>query len=327
MLQRAFDRAPIACHIYVTDQCNLDCHYCTEYDNAVPHPSLEDLKRRIRKARDLGCLRVGLQGGEPLLHPDIVEVVRYCKEVGLWTSLSTNGFRLTPELVRGLEAARLDALQVSVDRMTPIPSTRKALRTVLPKLEHLRGSSIPVHLSGVLFGETLSESREVLDYGLSRGIPTHTRLAHAGPDGGMRVAAGQREALASFLDAMADRKRRGERVHTTAHILDYQKSLLNGEGADWTCLAGYKYFFVSAKGEFWLCSMNRRPAVDFMSVTPELLRGYFHKKACQEGCGVYCIVETSMFCNRPFRFLWREGRDLLRRNASRIWDRPSKSSS
>ncbi|OGG54083.1 MAG: hypothetical protein A3F84_17590 [Candidatus Handelsmanbacteria bacterium RIFCSPLOWO2_12_FULL_64_10] len=319
MLKRAFDREPIACHLYVTDQCNLDCHYCTEYDNSVPHPSLKDLKRWIRKIKDLGCIRVGLQGGEPLLHPDIVEVVRYCKDLRLRTSLSTNGFKLTPELIQALEEAGLDALQVSVDRMTPVPSTRKALKTLIPKLEHLRRSRIPYHISGVLFSETLAESRQVLEYGFSKGISTHARLVHAGPDGGMRVGAGEKAALASFVDSMIEAKRGGKRVHTTGPILDYQKALLNGGGVDWTCVAGYKYFFVSAKGEFWLCSTNRRPALDIMSVTPDLLRSYFHKKACQAGCGVYCIVETSMFCNHPVRFLLHEGRDRLRQGMARLW--------
>ena len=325
MLSRTFDQSPIACHLYVTDQCNLDCHYCTEYDNSVPHPSLSDLKKWIRKIKALGCIRVGLQGGEPLLHPDIVEIVRYCKTLGLRTSMSTNGFRLTPELVRGLEDAGLDALQVSVDRMTAIPSTRKALKTVIPKLEYLKDSKIPYHLSGVLFKETLAESRQVLDYGFENGISTHARLVHAGPDGGMHVGAGEKAALTSFIDSMAEAKRQGKQVRTTGPILDYQKALLNGGGVDWTCVAGYKYFFVSAKGEFWLCSMNRSPALDIMSVTPDLLRGYFHKKACQEGCGVYCIVETSMFFNHPFRFVLREARDRLQQSASRLWHRLSKS--
>jgi hypothetical protein len=33
----------------VTDRCNLDCAYCTEYDNSWPHPSLDDLKKWIRE--------------------------------------------------------------------------------------------------------------------------------------------------------------------------------------------------------------------------------------------------------------------------------------
>src|SRR5689334_8295515 len=34
---RLVDQRPIQCSLYVTDRCNLDCAYCTEYDNSVPH--------------------------------------------------------------------------------------------------------------------------------------------------------------------------------------------------------------------------------------------------------------------------------------------------
>src|SRR5438067_5900757 len=98
--KRLVDRRPLQCSLYVTDQCNLDCSYCTEYDNSVPHPSLTDLKAWLRKIKELGCIRIGLQGGEPLLHPDIVSIVRYCKALDFNTSMSTNGFMLTPRLIQ-----------------------------------------------------------------------------------------------------------------------------------------------------------------------------------------------------------------------------------
>lgn len=313
MAKRMVDQAPIACHLYVTDQCNLDCHYCTEYDNSVPHPSLDDLKRWIKKIKELGCLRIGLQGGEPLLHPDIVDIVAYCKSLDLRTSMSTNGFKLTAALVKEFEKAGLDALQVSVDRMTPIRATRKALKTIIPKLEHLKNTTIPYHISGVLFSETIDEAREVIDYGTSRGISTHTRLVHADPSGDMLVTSGQKAVLGSFLDEMAEDKLQGKEIRTTRAIFDYQKSVLFNEPYDWTCLAGYKYFFVSSQGKFWLCSMNRTPGTDIMSVTPDMLKAYNHKKSCQDGCGVYCIVETSIFCNHPVRTLAQEGLDRLKK--------------
>src|SRR5204863_7257316 len=100
--KRLFDSKPLQCSLYVTDQCNLDCAYCTEYDNSQPHPSLDDLQRWLRKIHKLGVVRVALVGGEPLMHPEIVEVVRYAHELGLATSLTTNGFLLTEPLVRRL---------------------------------------------------------------------------------------------------------------------------------------------------------------------------------------------------------------------------------
>ena len=43
--RRVFDTKPWAAHLYVTEQCNLDCHYCNEYDNSIPNPNVADLKK------------------------------------------------------------------------------------------------------------------------------------------------------------------------------------------------------------------------------------------------------------------------------------------
>ena len=318
MIKREFDTKPIACHLYVTDQCNLDCFYCTEYDNRVPHPSLEDLKKWIRKIKELGCIRIGLQGGEPLLHPDIVRIVQYCKALDLSPSMATNGFMLTPTLIQDLENAGLDSMQISVDRMTPIPSTRKSLKTIIPKLEALKKSKLPFSISGVLFKETLIEARQMLDYGLSHGIPTHFRLVHAEPNGHFGVDPGEKDALKSLINFQMQEKKKGRKVHTSWHILKYQNALLDGRNVDWTCIAGYKYFFVSSQGKFWLCSSNRQPNIDIMDVTSELLKSYFHKKECQEGCGVYCIISESLANNNPVKFGISEAWDHLQAKSTRL---------
>jgi molybdenum cofactor biosynthesis enzyme MoaA len=96
MIKREFDTKPIACHLYVTDQCNLDCAYCAEYDNSVPHPSLADLQAWLRQIKALGCIRIGLQGGEPLLHPDIVTIIRSCKALAFHTSMAPTGLCSRP---------------------------------------------------------------------------------------------------------------------------------------------------------------------------------------------------------------------------------------
>src|SRR5207302_8863526 len=92
--------------------------------------------------------------------------------------------------------------------------------------------------------------------GLSRGIPTEVRLVHADPLHRFRVNRGPREELESFIDSMIERKRRGEKIHTSEAIHNYQRSLLRGEQVECTCMDGYKLFFGSAQGKFWSCSME-----------------------------------------------------------------------
>ncbi len=321
MIKREVDDKPIAAQIYVTDQCNLDCHYCTEYDNSVPHPSLEDLKKWISKIRELGCIRIGLQGGEPLMHPDIVDIVRFCKTLDLKTSMSTNGFKLSEKLIEGLEDAGLDSLQVSVDRMTPIPSTRKSLHSVIPKIELLKKSKLRFNITGVLFKDSLGEAKDVLEYGFAEDIPTHARLLHSGLNGTYDVEPGEKAALEEMIDFQASAKMKGKKVHTTASLFEYQRSLLTGKELDWTCVAGYKYFYVSATGKFWLCCINRTPDIDLMDVTPELLRSYSTKKDCQTGCGIYCIVSESLANNHPLKFATREVKDRLQSQSARLFSK------
>jgi len=320
-LKRQFDDKPIAAHLYVTDRCNLDCFYCTEYDNEVPHPKTADLKKWIQKIKDLGCLRIGLQGGEPLLHPDIIELVHFCKSIGLRTSMSTNGFKLTQEIIEGFEDAGLDSLQVSVDRMTPIRSTRKSLKSILPKIKLLQASKLNFNITGVMFKKSLEESRQVLEFAMEHDIPTHARLVHAGPSGNYSVETGEKEQLQSMLDFQIQEKKKGRSIRTTATLFDYQRRLVTGEPLDWTCVAGYKYIFISAQGKFWLCSMNRQPNTDIMDVTPEMLKSYFHKKSCQNGCGVYCIVSESLANNHPLKFAGREAADLLQHKTAQLWNK------
>jgi MoaA/NifB/PqqE/SkfB family radical SAM enzyme len=289
----------------VTDRCNLDCAYCTEYDNSRPHPSLDDLKKWIRKIRELGTMRIALVGGEPLTHPNIVELVRYCRELGFANSLTTNGFLLTRDLVAQLEDAGLQVMQSSVDRMIPSPITKKSFKTILPKLDYFRDSKISLHITGVICADTLPESRAVLETGLARGIPTEVRLVHADPLNRFRVERGPREELERFIASMIERKRRGEKIHTSEAILKYQRSLLRGEHVAWTCMAGYKLFFVSAQGKFWICSMVHTDK-HIMDVTLDDLYANYRKKSCQEGCGVYCAVNASLLVEKPIAVLGKE---------------------
>ena len=313
---RVFDNKPWVAHLYVTEQCNLDCHYCNEYDNGIPHPSAADLKKWMKHIRDLGVARIGFQGGEPLKHPDIVELVRYAKSIGLSpVSMSTNGFLLTRQLLTELEEAGLDKLQISVDRMTPIASTRKSMKSILPKLDWFQDSKIKLQVSGVLFNETLDEIGQVIDTCLDRRIPVHARVIHddlvhnrilRDPTAG--------EPLLRFIEKQEELKRNGEMIHTSWNLFTYEKKMLRQEPVEWTCIAGYKYFFVSSRGKFWPCSQLRTER-HILEITREDLLSYNRKKSCQAKCGVYCTAEASLAVNHPLKYAGREVTGML---ASRI---------
>src|SRR6185503_11203292 len=90
-LPRAWDDLPIWAQLNITWKCNLDCVYCTEYDNSKGHVPYEDLVRRIDKCKELGTLHTDLIGGEPMLHPDLKRLMAYVTSLGMTTGMTTNG--------------------------------------------------------------------------------------------------------------------------------------------------------------------------------------------------------------------------------------------
>jgi MoaA/NifB/PqqE/SkfB family radical SAM enzyme len=316
---RIFDTKPWSAHLYVTEQCNLDCHYCNEYNNSIPHPAVADLKKWMGHIRKLGVLRLGFQGGEPLKHPDIVELVHYAKSLGFGkVTMATNGFLLTRQLLADFEAAGLDGLYISVDRMTPIASTRKSMKSILHKLDWFKDSKIKLNVSGVLFKETLDEMGQVVDTCLDLGIRVHARAVHDDlvHDRSLRDP-NANEPLLRFIEQQEKLKRSGEKIHTSWNVLAYQKKMLRHEPVEWTCAAGYKYFFVSSTGKFWLCSQVRTER-HILEITREDLLSYNEKKSCQAKCGVYCTVETSLCVSNPMRYFGREVANRLATAVSRL---------
>ena len=319
---RVFDTKPWAAHLYVTEQCNLDCHYCNEYDNSIPNPNVADLKKWMDHIRALGVARIGFQGGEPLKHPEIAELVRYAKSIDFCqVSMSTNGFLLSKQLLAELEEAGLDKLQISVDRMTPIASTRKSMQSILHKLDWFNDSKIKLQVSGVLFNETLDEMGQVIDTCLDRGIPVHARVIHDDlvHDRALRDP-NANEPLLRFIEKQEQLKRNGEKIHTSWNLFAYEKKMLLQKPIEWTCVAGYKYFFVSSRGKFWLCSQVRTER-NLLDITREDLLSYNKKKSCQAGCGVYCTAETSLAVNHPLRYAGREIAGMLNGRVARMQGR------
>ena len=113
---------PIHLDLEATSACNLKCFMCFQSFNPPPRGFMDmDLYRKvIDEGAEKGLCSLKLMyRGEPLLHPDIVEMVRYAKEKGvLEVMFNTNATLLTEEKARGLIEAGLDKIICSVDGYT-----------------------------------------------------------------------------------------------------------------------------------------------------------------------------------------------------------------
>ncbi|MGZ4837867.1 MAG: radical SAM protein, partial [Terriglobales bacterium] len=69
-------RHPVLAHIIPMRRCNLSCAYCNEYDSTSKPVALETIYQRIDKLASLGTTIITISGGEPLLHPELDDVIR-----------------------------------------------------------------------------------------------------------------------------------------------------------------------------------------------------------------------------------------------------------
>ena len=125
MLLDTFGRVATDLRVSLTDRCNLRCSYCMPADGLpwLPKPELltdEELVRTIGVAVGLGVTEVRFTGGEPLLRPGLVEIIRAVASLphNPRMSLTTNGIGLQ-KTARALRDAGLDRVNVSLDTLDP----------------------------------------------------------------------------------------------------------------------------------------------------------------------------------------------------------------
>ena len=86
----------------------------------------EEWERVLTEAAALGVVQTHFSGGEPLLRPDLPQIVRRARELGLYSNLSTGGTLLDEKLAGTLREAGLDSLQVSIQDADAKSSDRLA---------------------------------------------------------------------------------------------------------------------------------------------------------------------------------------------------------
>jgi GTP 3',8-cyclase len=121
----SFQRGISYLRISVTDRCNLRCVYCMPPEGVplVSHReilSFEEIRLVVRAAVELGVDKVRITGGEPLVRPGIVDLVKMIAEVeGVReVSMTTNGM-LLGQYAERLAAAGLQRVNVSLDTLKP----------------------------------------------------------------------------------------------------------------------------------------------------------------------------------------------------------------
>lgn len=106
---------PLIAGIFTTSRCNMRCLMCTIWRNKIKEDiSLEEFKEFINSITP-GLSYLSFSGGEPLLLPDIYEMINYANKKVPYLHLVTNGMLMTPEIAKKLQKNGLNEISISID--------------------------------------------------------------------------------------------------------------------------------------------------------------------------------------------------------------------
>ena len=293
--KRVVDSRPMYSQVVVTDDCNLTCSYCDEYTPGAPVIPLEELKARIYKLDELGVLVYDFLGGETLLHPDIAALIRHVKSKRGGSNLATiitNGFLLTEKMIRDLNDAGLDFMQVSIDSIEPTDISQKSLKSVLPRLRLLaKEAKFQVEIQTVLSEDTFENYDRFRD--MVKELPFAFGFSIQHGPGGKIAIQGEK-----FLDLL---RRYGVFEGVNFYGPHLKEMLLGNFSRPWKCLAGFKFLYLNSQGAVQWCAQQRNYRYPLERMDLEQLRFNNRHKPCEAGCSLGCVRMVSHTLGEPLK--------------------------
>ena len=282
-------RHPVLAHIIPMRRCNLSCSYCNEYDAVSKPVALETIFQRIDKLASLGTTIVTVSGGEPLLHPELDDIIRHIRQHGMIAGLITNGYLLTADRIGRLNRAGLEHLQISIDNVDPDEVSKKSLKVLDKKLQLLAEyAEFHVNINSVV-GGGIHRPQDALVIGQRArqlGFTSTIGIIHNGD--------GQLQPLDAVERSIYHEMKKLEKG-SYSRINRFQDNIAVGRPNNWRCRAGGRYLYICEEGLVHYCSQQRGyPAKPLMQYTlADVRREYFTEKSCAPHCTVSCVHQIS----------------------------------
>ena len=289
----------------VTHRCNLRCPYCRIAETPAAELDLDEMRSLIDRFCDLGVMRIGISGGEPLLRADLGEIVRAGAVRGRIVSVNTNGWLLAERIDA---VKRADLINVSVDGPPSLHDEirgRGSWERIVDGIEAARSVGVRMSAIVVVHSRNLPHLEETLStiagLGLRSYVQPVTRCDVSGdladewlPD------AGKIRAAADMLRRNRRRLNLGNSnafFRHMAHYPDFAGKL--------RCRAGETFAFVDPSGRLLPCHVHfHDSAVDLRSRSLREALAELRRPSACEGCCISPYVESSLISNLDPGSIW-----------------------
>lgn len=292
----ATTKHPVLAHIVPMRRCNLACTYCNEYDKVSDPVPFAEMQKRLDKLADLGTSVITISGGEPLMHPQLDDIITHIRQRGMIAGLITNGYYLNPKRIQRLNRAGLEYVQISIDNVEPDEVSKKSLKPLTKRLGWLaEHAKFHVNINSVL-GSGVKKPEDALtvaQHAVALGFSTTVGVIH--DDMGLLKPLSEKE-----KEVFHAVKKLGNKDH--ARLNWFQDTIAEGKPYNWRCRAGARYLYICEDGLVHWCSQQRGyPGIPLADYTmTDFDREYNREKWCAPTCTIQCVHQVGILDN------WRD---------------------
>ncbi len=177
LLQFSQDKRPVVVW-NVGRRCNLHCVHCYSHSNDVAYENELTRDEAVHMIDDLAAFGAPVllfSGGEPLMRPDILDLIHYARSKGLRAVLSTNGTLITPEMATELKQCGLSYVGVSLDGLEEtndrFRGVKGAYRLALEGMRNCRAAGIKVGLRFTMNRRNAMDIGGIFDLLIAEDVP------------------------------------------------------------------------------------------------------------------------------------------------------------
>lgn len=306
-------RRPFCISFEVTYNCNAQCKHChlggagnNPRETRAPAERFGELARRFKP------VVAQVSGGEPLIRPDILDIVRAIRvsDRPPYVVLTTNGALLTRAMYDDLIKAGVNEFSLSFDypderqdAFRSIPGLFGKIRTLMESF----GPAVPkaITLSGVVQRDNFrllpAMAEQARAWGVKMNFSTYTWLRTQKKE--FMIPAEEIGELRATIDRLLEQKRRYETIFTSDYVFHNMIAFFENESVP-NCRAGSRFFVVNPNGALSPCGLIIK---DYDSLR-QLRREFLKRNDC-----TYCYTSIRGNSERPVKYLIKDNVHRLRR--------------
>ena len=167
--------APDNIYFEITRNCNLQCNHCfNESGVSTKNEWLwADIQRILKRAHEIGVFNIRFTGGEPLFSKNTFDALTLAKNLGLVTSLGTNGTLITPDVAKKLKQSDVKLVIVSIEGLEEIHDSIRGggnFKRSIIGIKNLLNEAVKVRINAVAMKKNLNQMTELIKLTKELGV-------------------------------------------------------------------------------------------------------------------------------------------------------------